>query len=394
MRRARAVRALAAALAPALGVVSCSFDEQAVGPGAAQLVVHAVLNPARPFQFVLVERALSGRVEVGEATGDPADPVATGRGVPVVNARVVVRGPGGDSAVAVHEPVLRTDGKGRGVYRIVNRSTPPDAPPANNYLRVVAGGRYTLRVTVGDDVVTGETTIPRSASVLPDAVPKAFNRDRDSLFLRWDEVPLARRYSLRVDTPRGPLSLFLDSLEYLVAGDLRNVFTEGLPATFVPGFTQTVTVGAVDENFFDYYRSRNDPFTGTGLITHLRGGLGVFGSYVMLHYQTLAVVADEDEDVEGRYARGSPPRANVPASILLFVESRAGSLRQITGNWLPDGASRPSGLIGTWNGQRVTLALLRDQFVSDTVAVIDGRFDGRVLLGVMRGTGVGVEFRK
>ena len=50
-----------------------------------------------------------------------------------------------------------------------------------------------------------------------------------------------------------------------------------------PGFRQDVLVAAVDSNFYDYYRTNNDPFTGAGIISRLTGGLGLFGSLVSAH---------------------------------------------------------------------------------------------------------------
>ena len=93
-------------------------------------------------------------------------------------------------------------------------------------------------------------------------------------------MPHAKQYALRIETPFGPFFLFTDTTALDVAGSLRNFLTEDLGRAFVPGFDQELVLGAVDANFFDYYRSGSDPFTGTGLINHLEGGIGLFGAYV------------------------------------------------------------------------------------------------------------------
>ncbi|HUF29828.1 MAG TPA: DUF4249 family protein, partial [Gemmatimonadaceae bacterium] len=244
-------------------VASCEFDEKTIGVGRREVIVHAVLDPQPATQIILVEELLSGRVRIQEQKPDPLDPIVSGGGVPISGALVVVTSASGESAIAVEDITTRGDGKGAGVYRFRNA---PKTAAQTDWLLVAPGESYSLQVETPDGViVTGHTTVPNTPPNFLDISARPFNRDRDSLFLSWGEVPLAHRYAVRMDSPRGPLTVFVDSLEYLVAGTLRNIFTEGLPATFVPGFRQTVTVGAVDENYYDYFRSQNNPLTGSGL---------------------------------------------------------------------------------------------------------------------------------
>jgi hypothetical protein len=386
--------AVAAALLVALGLAGCEFDEKTIGVSERQIVVHAVLDPLPATQVVLVEELLTGRVRVNEQTPDSADLIVSGGGVPISGARVVVTASSGDSAVAVEDVVSRGDGKGAGVYRFRNAQKTMGQP---DFLLVSPGERYTLRVeTPGGSVVTGSTLVPNTIPTSLNLSARPFNRDRDSLFLQWSAVQQAHRYAIRVDAPRGPLVVFVDSLEYLVSGTLRNFFSEGLPAAFVPGFRQTITVGAVDENFYDYFRSQNNPLTGSGLIDHLQGGRGLFGSYVMMRGQTVNVIADTDEAIEAGYRRFAGPAATSPSSFNIYIESEGSSTtRQVSGNWTATFAGGSRGLIGTFDTQsRLTIALLRGQFATDTVDVLELTWDGLALLGRLRSTGERVDYRR
>jgi hypothetical protein len=53
--------------------------------------------------------------------------------------------------------------------------------------------------------------------------------------------------------------------------------------------THQLAVIAVDENYFDYYRRTSDVLTATGLVMHLEGGIGVFGSVVTVAARTIVV---------------------------------------------------------------------------------------------------------
>ncbi len=58
---------------------------------------------------------------------------------------------------------------------------------------------------------------------------------------------------------------------------------------FVVGQTHQLAISAVDSNYYDYYRTASDEFTGTGVINRLHGALGVFGSIVPLMSRTIVV---------------------------------------------------------------------------------------------------------
>jgi hypothetical protein len=200
-----AVAALAAPAALSLG--ACEYDRTTIAQGAPQLAVHAVLNPGAAGVSVLVEYVLSGRITVRQAQSfDALDPIVSGGGDPVRGARVVIYGPlPGDSAVATEG--TGSGGRGAGVYRVQSAPTCGALQPA--CVALVPGGRYRLRVTGGGREVTGETTIPVLAG--PQAPPqeRVFDRETDTLALSWSAVEGARRYALRVESPRGPFTAFL-----------------------------------------------------------------------------------------------------------------------------------------------------------------------------------------
>jgi hypothetical protein len=141
---------------------------------------------------------------------------------------------------------------------------------------------------------------------------------------------------------------------------------------FVAGFTQWLTIAAVDTNFFDYYRSGNSPFTGSGLINRLQGGLGLFGSYVPVLSTAVVVRADPRDPFDGRYV-GSGIQGR--ESLRLWVDGRSGSVAEVTGAYrLP--TNEQFGVLGTLDGNRLRLR---------AVESADGRVANRLLEGEVRG---------
>ncbi len=398
-RRARAL-SLAFALAAA-APLGCKFGETAIAAGRDQVVVHAVLNPSTLNQNILIEHLLTGRIQSSDSAGSDNDPIRSRGGEPWVGARVVVYGPTGDSVVAVEMSPNGQPGGGTGMYRFVNLDSTPASIPA---LRVRPGGPYSLRVTTLEgNEVTGATLIPFTAPSSPGGAGQRFNRDRDSVFLFWSSVSYAKRYQVRIDSPRGPYTVFVDSLEYLVSGGLRNPDLDAVPRVFVPGFTQAVAVVAVDTNYFDYYRSANSRFTGSGIVNHLRGGLGVFGSLVGLRFSSLIVDADIDvnKPVEGPwqmdvFAGQATPPFIVPGSVQLYQEGAGAATGSValSGRYQMQGNSGSSGVLGSMRDGKVKLSFLRSWSASDTVQVLTGTFDGLEIAGTYRGSDVRVSYHK
>ena len=349
------MRALLSVLA-LVALTACEFDRTTIPTGQTRPVVHAVLNPGEAEQVILVERTLTGTVDVdGSVPFDADDPIVTGSGVPVSGAIVEVFDELGARAVAAEDATTRPDGKGAGVYRFLNQRAPIPGPgdpiPPPIYLIIGRGREYTLRVTTPEGhVVTGRTHVPDTYPAV-DSAARSFDRDHDTLRLTWRAVPDAKRYVLRVDSPFGPFFLFAEETSLQLPGRMQNLFANDFPRVFIPGFRQRVVLGAVDVNFFDYYRSRNDEFRGAGLINHLEGGTGVFGAFVTLETRTLEVTAPIDEPIEGTYRATQPATVDV---LRLWVNEQLDDAVQISGNLTTVGGR--VGLIGTLRGSELELA--------------------------------------
>jgi hypothetical protein len=359
----------------------CKFNEITIPETAPAVVVHAVLNPALLTQVVLVERTLTGSVAVNDSIFNPADPIVSDGGVPVNQAQVVLADSAGLTTTGIED--VTDEGRGTGVYRL-NLSAP---------LR--SGDRYTLRITTPTgEVVTGETRIPEPVTTSTGALSRIFNRDHDTLTVAWNAAPFARAYAVRVESPFGPYFLFTDSTRVRFVGDARNPFASNLERLFIPGFRQDVTVAAVDSNFYDYYRTNNDPFTGAGIISRLQGGLGVFGSLVPLTGGTLSVTADQTEPIEGRF-RLTPPSFDPGRVTAMNVYIESKSTRSdlpdvLSGRYTVGSSGVTNGIVGEMSGSRVKLVMVSNQLAHDTADVFAGELsaDGTTLNGTFRSLGV------
>lgn len=362
-RRLRELAAAMAAVSAVLPLSGCEFDSTAVDRSTPIPVIHAVLNPGANDYVVLVEEVLTGRVNLDDhAPFDVNDPIRTGVGIPISGAVVMISDDHGGSAIGVE------GGGGTGVYHFSNGGTHSAA------LALVPGERYYLRVeTPRGDVVTGATTIPAfvEAPVIGGVSP--FNRETDTLRLQWPEVPTARRILVRIESPFGPFSLFDVESPFLVPGDLRNFWRVEVPPVFIPGFSQQLLVSAVDSNYYDYYRSGNDPFTGRGLINRLSGGIGVFGSLVPISALGIDVTATLDKPFEGTFVK-IEGGSTAPPRMTIYQAGGADGVVQLSGRYLPTPGVDPLPLIGILQGNRVAIALLRTNTLADTVMTMRGTF--------------------
>ena len=100
---------------------------------------------------------------------------------------------------------------------------------------------------------------------------------------------IARALQVEVRWREEPDSLVVylvtDSLGIALPADLYNPFAgdSGRPV-FEVGREYTLGVAVTDTNYYDYVRSRSDPFTGRGFLNRLDGGIGVFGSVETYRY--------------------------------------------------------------------------------------------------------------
>ena len=380
-----------------LGVVAlcvaaaCTFDQQSVAVQPPQVVVHAVLDPGTQEQQVLVERTLSGAVDIRKGQRfDPEDPINTGGGVPISGAQVTISGPDG-TLTGFEAPVTgRPSTYASGRYLVVFGAGAAFASPP---LR--RGVRYQLRVRTPDGAeVTGSTVVPDITPVVAGSRVDVFNRDRDSVRLSWRSVTGARSYLVRVESPFGAFLQFTDSTNVTLDGELRNYFASSLERVFIPGFRQRVSVAAVDSNYFDYYRSRNDPFTGSGIINNLVGGIGLFGAAVNIATRTVDVTQNPREPAfEGLWDVAVAPRP-VVETFRLYVET-PGEPAALSGWYARSRATGVlEGMIGNRAKGRVVLEFLANQAAVDTVAVFSGEQRGDSLIGTFTGVTGRVVFLK
>ncbi len=354
-------------------VGGCELAELTVPVPTGGLVVHAVLNPDADEQVVLLEALLTGRVAVDDSSKlDPLDPIVSKGGEPVSGATVRLLADGDTlGAMATETRVVRGG---------VDRGTGRYAVPRER-LEIRPGARYRLHIRTADGrEVTGETRVPGplpglapgSGSV---AQPVTLDRGTDTLRLDWSPVPGAQTYAIRVDTPRGPWFLFSDSTRFRLAGSLRNFFVGGVPSVWFPGFRQVASVAAVDRNFYDYNRSGNDPWGGSGLISSVRGAIGLFGSALPLLRREVTVRQAPRLPLDARWSGRTP--AGAPYDLELWVETPGSSISSVSGR-VAEGPDRF--VLGTLQGDQLRLAILETARL-DTVALFAGRVLGDSISG-------------
>ena len=377
MRRPAILLALGAVVS---SLAACEFDEVTVPTGSSRPVVHAVLNPHGTYDFyVFVERTLGGRVDVREGDFDRDDPIVSGGGDPISGARVVISNPdNGDTGTGIEVVDERDDGKGRGVYHFINEGCSAFSCPVNGVI-LRRGMQYDLRIeTSVDGVITGHTQIPLGYPRPDTGFRSSFNADGGTYSFTWrpNESGL-RRYAVQIQTPYGPFQTFSSVESLAVNSTLRNFQQDRFPRVFVPGFRQALQALAVDENYFNYYRSRNDPFTGLGLVSSLTGATGVFGAVQAIRFQELDVVADLDEPVEGRWVLVGDP-SGFPPRLTTYVDGEMASGR-IEDPFDPDLRTLRA-MLGTRQGSTLRLAVFNSfALARDTAWTFVGEVRGDTL---------------
>ncbi|MDQ6887580.1 MAG: hypothetical protein M3068_09835 [Gemmatimonadota bacterium] len=373
-----------------LTAAACQFDRSVVPTGQGPLVIHAVLDPAAPYTVVLIERALTGRAIGDTVAPDPDDPIRSSGGIPVSDATVVLRsippaaiGPLGECAPArgVEERSVRSDGKGAGVYHVFNSVLIDPFSRFCTGVRVQRGRVYSIEIIDPTGIrVTGRVAVPDASPVPERFAVDSLDRERDSVRLEWRTATGAVRYLLQVQSPFGPFSLFGGGTSALLPGTLRHPLVTGTPPVFLPGFRQTITLGAVDQNFFDYYRSRFDPFAAAGIVNHLIGGSGLFGAFVPFDRRVVEVTKPITRDIEGRYRPSVSVFGGAAEILRLYAYADSGSTLLLSGALQSD--TIRSGVLGILREAQVTLAFIRETNAADTLRV----FRGTLATGSISGT--------
>jgi hypothetical protein len=357
---------------------ACAIGELNVPRTQSFLVVHGVLNTISPDQVVLLERSLTGAVNIKSTTFNPLEPILSDGGVPVSGATAEIITPTGQIVAGIEDRTVTANATGAGVYRFRIAGA-----------ALLRGQTYQLhmRTREGEDL-SASTTIPDAPTPAP-TTTSSFNRTRDTLNLTWPAARELRSYALRIEGPFGPFFLFTDSLHLRLTGELRNLFADRLPRVLIPGFEQGVLVGAVDSNFYDYYRTQNDPFTGSGVISRISGGVGMFAALAPVLRRVLDVTAVRQEPIEARftYLTQLAGAARTPAiEINLYIESPSQRIdvpAALSGKYTTP-LLRTDGLLGTKMGTSISLAFLSNQSAFDTLAVFTGELRGDTLVGSYR----------
>jgi hypothetical protein len=363
-------------------VAACQSQYMDLPALPSQVVIEGVLSPTALTQVILVERTLTGEsaappTQIPGDASDPVEPIVTNGGVPEHLASVELTLPNGQ-VLTTHERSLdsATDYRGAGVYEFKLAGS-----------ALVPGGTYQVRVvTAEQEIVTAETTVPLLPPVTT-GVTTTFNRTSDTLALSWPTTPAAPAYQVRIESPFGAWVGFTDRAGVALSGDLRNPTNADISHVFIPGFQQLVSVSAVDANLYDYYRSSNNSFVGSGIINHVNGGLGVFGSIVPIQRQTLNVTASPTRPIEGRFDL-VPDAFGLgysygPSSMTLYVESPAVKKNQddaITASVATNVAGFQSNAIGTYNGTQLKLYYVSST-LADTLNTFFGTLHGDTLTG-------------
>ena len=246
-------------------VAACESPTEPIFNQDARVVVHAILDPSTDTQSVVLEWS----------PGSAAVPSLS-------NAVVRITPQGGMvQTLTLHQPANPTPGPKRSRFVLT----------LSGGLGPLFGGRtYTLDVEIpGRPPISGTTTIP---DALPNNSPLVhtfpFTHDGDTLRMKWAPVPGAAGYRVMSIG-----SFQFDGETYW--STLVGVFTDTsatLPgdkqdlngADFFPvGYTVDVTVLAVDDNYFTYYKTAADPFAGAPPSRLSGGAVGFFGSIVPIH---------------------------------------------------------------------------------------------------------------
>jgi hypothetical protein len=366
----------------AMGASACGIGTEPVGgtPSDA-LEVHAILDPSRTTQEILIERPRPidpSHEAIVSSSFDPADPIASQGGLPVTNAQVVLVG-GGDSVVL--EQKRRPDGKLTGVYVARNVNGVNGQTAGGPPIRVVPGQHYTLEVRLDSGgaktSIEGHTQVPGSAnSALIGADTETFNVAGPSEAFRWARVQGAQAYLLTVTHPTGVFTAILSDTAASIDGSLHDP-GHSLAPVFMPGFKQSISVIAIDSAYYDWVRVER--INAAEIKTHLTGGLGVFGSALPLISHSISTITSDSSRPNGRWIATDSAlaaRGGLPFHFDIYRgEAHAGVVR-LSGQYLgPAGPTLAHGLFGEVRGDSIRLALLRDWSAADTVTTAAGTID-------------------
>jgi hypothetical protein len=363
----------------------CELGETIVTPeGTPALILHAVFNPNAFQQTILLERAWDGRRfvwQVGQIY-DPSNPIYTGGGVPELFAEIDITTPNGTVIRASENKTPSGESIGGGTYRV----------PLTG--QALTPGAFHLRArTTAGEVLTSDMTVPFFPQAVS-IVSQTFDASSDTLRLAWDPVVGARAYQVMVEHVIRTWTMFTESTSVRLPGTIRHTQAEGLPAAFLPGFDQQVSIVAVDTNYYDYYRSSNHSSTGRGLANRIDGGLGVFGAAAPVIRRRLRVTTPFRYPIEGIYDFQGTPReltGTLLRQLTVHVSAHAATSDGISGRFSANSlyplfplADTAGAFIGRRWKDSIEVTILSQQRLRDTIDVFKGRVTGDTIIGRYR----------
>ncbi len=378
-------------LSLALAVSSCEFGEISIPDGDPMLVVFAVMRPDIERQWVLVEQTLTGTTSAEDSLpslipGDPPPLPVTAATVFVTNISMA-NDPCGTAPFTENPGDPNLD-RSLGLYwgptdcptmrpgdSLELRVETADGLVLTGLTEVVGADRMLLRVNGDSVVVPGPTlTLNRDVDTLEADVSATFGRSA--------QVEVSRPDSMNALDPK--FLMFIDSTAISIPGNLVNFLdqlfndddstSDNSPESiFTAGWHHTVTVGLMDDHFFDYMRTANMQLSGRGFVNHVEGGMGVFGCVTAAANQ-VKVVSDLDDDREGAYRMaGTVHGVAVDIALELYVaaagEDTTDMAAFVEGDWVHGGLETSAD--GSFEGSDMALIIYQvDPADSEAVTAI------------------------
>jgi hypothetical protein len=287
-------------------------------------------------------------------------------------------------------------------------------------VNVVPGQRFRLRVSAPPgtplDVATGETTVPNAPGLQPDSCTTRLDifQGGSGQMASGAAVEPAGGYLTRVEGRFtsagfvGATSHFTDTPPVVSAGGrgpfvyVRTFQPDGgttlqaIAPLLPPGFRQAAAVAVVDSNYRNYYqRQLEDPFGSESRASSIRGGVGLFGSSVLLGARMYDLYSTAGEEIVGRWVP-DVPSAVLPDTVDLYVRDVWNAFAQgpypFSGRYkFRDG--RQGGVTGTADvaaGTTPVHVTLHDgrsisAFERPGAALPDGSFDGQTRITIGSG---------
>lgn len=251
-------------------VVACEPPTDPIAPAESRLIVHGILDASASEQWVKVERISGGFNQQQQHVPGADVTITTPDGRVVRGVEAAQTGPNNIRTIA---------------YGFIGIGASTASPMR---------GTFTLNVrTPAGEEASGSATVPVApAFELPVAFPELV-RVRDTVRLVWPRVEGAASYEVDVRS-----SFFSSNQEfsttYTVFADTA-ITLAGTARTFDNGEVfrantlATISVAAVETNYYTYYHPVVDPFAGAPP-SRLTGAIGVFGAVVPLRLVTYARV--------------------------------------------------------------------------------------------------------